>query len=129
MDELDKATIINNDGLLSSARGLIWLSAFLFLIVGCAGGYRFGTTEGSGLPDAVWMLIGFCFMLTCAFFAILNFIVANGLLSGKKWAWYGGIGLALLYVPSCCFPLGALIVIGLVRTKVRQAYGISPSPA
>ncbi len=129
MDDLDKATIINNDGLLSSARGLIWLSGFLFLILGCAGGYRFGSSTGYDLPSFAWIIIGFCFFLTCGVFTITNFVVANGLLSGKKWSWYGGLALAVLYLPSCCFPLGAFIILGLVRSKVREAYGISPSPA
>ena len=129
MDDLDKATIINNDGLLSSARGLIWFSGFMFLVLGCAGGYNFGSTEGGDLPGFAWVLVGITFFFTCALFTITNFVVANALVSGKKWSWYGGLGLGVLYIPSCCFPLGALIILGLVRTKVRQAYGITPTPA
>lgn len=124
MDEYERLTIINNDGLLGAARGIMWFSGFMYLILGCLSGYNFGST---GMPDAPqWLavVLGFCIFGIFAFLSMVNFIVANSLANGSKWAWYAGMVLSVLYLPSCCFPFGALMIAGLVRAPVRQAYGI-----
>lgn len=124
MDEYERLTIINNDGLLGASRGILWFCGFMYLIVGCLSGYNFGS---GGLPDAPqWLAVlsGVLVFGVAAFFALVNFIVANSLANGSKWAWYAGMVLGVLYIPSCCFPFGVLMVAGLVRGPVRQAYGI-----
>lgn len=122
--EYERLTIINNDGLLGAARGFMWFSGFMYLILGCLLGYNFGST---GLPDGPeWLsvLLGFCIFAVFAFLSMVNFIVVNSLANGSKWAWYAGMVLAVLYLPSCCFPFGALMIVGFARAPVRRAYGI-----
>ncbi len=128
MDEYERLTIINNDGLLGASRGLLWLAGFVMLISGCGSGYQFGSgAYFASWPEAVQVLLGATVFLTAAFFAIVNFVVANSLANGSKWSWYAGLVISILYLPSCCFPFGALMVVGLVRPSVRKAYGITAS--
>lgn len=55
-------------------------------------------------------------------FAIVHFVIAGSLTSAKKWSWYGALILSVLYVPGLCFPLGALMVYGLVQADVRKRF-------
>ncbi len=121
MDDFDRATIVNNDGLLSGSRAFLWICGFVYLILGCAGSYRWYSPD---MPQVVAILVAIVFFLFTAVCAIFNFVVANALANGSKWSWYAGIVIGLMYLPSCCFPIGALVLVGLLRPSVRQAYRI-----
>ncbi|TNE91864.1 MAG: hypothetical protein EP330_03960 [Deltaproteobacteria bacterium] len=55
-------------------------------------------------------------------FAVLHFVAASNLSGAKKWAWFLSLILSALYVPSLCFPVGALMVFGLVQEDVRRRF-------
>lgn len=125
MDELEKATILNNDGLLGATRGFLYLSAVLYLGIGCGGGYELGVDTSLGLPRAAAVALGVVAALALTGVAGVNLVAARGLAAGRGWAWYLSVGIAILNLPTCCFPVGALMLFGLVRTPVRRAYGVS----
>ena len=50
------------------------------------------------------------------------FVAAWGLGKGKKWAWFVALILGAMYVPSICFPVGGIILYGLLQDDVRKAF-------
>jgi uncharacterized membrane protein (DUF2068 family) len=54
--------------------------------------------------------------------ALLHFITAGSLSSARKWSWYVALVLSAMYVPGLCFPVGALMVYGLVQPDVRRRF-------
>ncbi len=89
----------------------------------------FGTMMGafSQMPReseevfAFWFTVGRFFTL-----GVVSFILAAGLLEGKKWGWFGALGMGLLAFLQ--FPigtvLGGLLVLSLFRAKVRAYFRI-----
>lgn len=55
-------------------------------------------------------------------FGVLNFVAARGLKQGARWAWILSLVLAAMYVSSACLPIGIVLLVGLLRTDVRQAF-------
>lgn len=125
MDELDKATILNNDGLLGATRGFLYLSAVMYLVIGCGGGYQLGIDTSLGLPKAASVALGLVAALAGFGVAVVDLVAARGLAAGRAWAWYLSVGIAILNLPTCCLPIGAVMLYGLVRTPVRRAYGVA----
>ncbi|MCO4743822.1 MAG: hypothetical protein KC912_03470 [Proteobacteria bacterium] len=55
-------------------------------------------------------------------FALFHFVTASNLSSAKKWSWFAGVVLGAIYVPSLCFPVGAIVLFGLLQTDVRKRF-------
>ena len=60
--------------------------------------------------------------LFIAGFGSLNFVAVWGLGRGAKWAWIMALVLGGIYLPSGCFPFGAIVLYGLLKDEVRKAY-------
>lgn len=126
MDEFERLDILNNDGALTWSRYLLFFAGFAYLLMAC--GFPFYFTgyamppEAGASPIIAWAVAIVC-SLMFGFFAILNFAASSGLANGKKWAWVLSLVLGALYLPSCCFPFGALILFALLREKVRSVFG------
>ena len=61
--------------------------------------------------------------------ALVNLGAMWGLARGKRWAWIGSVVLGGLYSISCCFPIGVLLLIALLRAPVREPYLGAPQQA
>ena len=48
---------------------------------------------------------------------------AGGILSGRQWGWYLGVGCAALWLPTTCAPLSLLVLGLLLHPRVRGAIG------
>ncbi len=79
--------------------------------------------RGFGLVFTLAMVV------ICGGVAAVNFAAAWGLARGKKWAWIVGVILGGLYAPSICFPLGGVILYGLLRENVRRPFMDGSAPA
>ena len=80
--------------------------------------------ELQGEAFAPWFGAGFgVFGLLCSGgIGALNVAVAVGLGRGSKWAWFGGLILGGIYLPSICLPFGVVIFLALLQTEARGLY-------
>lgn len=69
-----------------------------------------------GLVMAVFTF-GVCFVV-----GVANLLASRGLRKGARWGWVLALILGATYLPSGCFPFGAIVLYALLNEEVRQAY-------
>lgn len=84
------------------------------------------------VPAFVWSLapedadvapvVGLVTFVLGAGLGALNFVAARGLKNEARWAWILSLALAALYVSSACFPIGIVLLVGLLREDVRSRF-------
>ena len=76
--------------------------------------------EGA-MPAAIMIgfLAAFCFGLT-----LVAEIITIGMHFRKKWAWFAGLAMFALYLPSLFMPMGAMGMCGLLMGGSRQEFGV-----
>jgi hypothetical protein len=97
--------------------GLLFTGA-CHLLLGVAMLPLFAVLE-DGAGSVFFGLMGLAF---CAGFGVLNFVAARGLKNGERWAWILSLVLAAMYASSACLPLGIVLLVGLLRSDVRQVF-------
>lgn len=126
--EWERLDGIARDGWVRTARYLLIFIgvSYLFLGLVMALGFMLNAdtlAAGDGqLPSWFFSLTGGFGGCCSGAFGIFNFVAASGLSNGRKWAWYLGLVLGAMYIPSGCLPLGALIVFGLMRDSTRARF-------
>jgi hypothetical protein len=104
-------------------RGVLIFSGVAYALLGLVMPLVFFSVSAFDPPDSpTWLLWGisaFSFVV-CAGFGALNFVAAWGLDRETKWGWIVSLVLAAMYAPSGCFPLGVLMLIGLLQDDVRK---------
>ncbi len=123
MNEID----LSNDSYFKWAIRSIWFCGTCYLLLGllCPASMILlysVAPAGGGDEQIVNLITGIVMFPVGVACAIGNFVVASALKKRKKWAWIGGLIIGLLYAPSGCMPFGALILYGLLRNGVKQAY-------
>lgn len=125
-NEWERLDGIARDGWVRWSRYLLMLIGVGYILIGLGIAISFllrdvPEVEG-GAPTWIYPLSGGVGGCCTGVFGIFNFVAANGLSNGRKWAWYLSILLGAMYVPSCCLPFGALIVYGLLRDTTRARF-------
>lgn len=125
MDEIERMTILNQDGMLLWTARSYWLVGVLNLVLAVAGPIYFLGYAPQAEPPLPWApAIGFgagtCFGGVVG--GALHLAAASGLGRGSKWGWYLAMFLSLWFLPTCCFPFGLFFLVALVRGKVRTAF-------
>jgi hypothetical protein len=110
-------------------RYTLWFVAACYLLLGLGTGglmpvMAFVDPELDGDPIAVGIFsgVGLFLFLFSAGFGALNLVAARGLARGAAWGWLLSIVLGGMYVTSACVPFGAVILIGLLQSDVREIY-------
>ncbi len=118
---------LQNDGWLRATRyALIFTGVCYFLLIVLAPLIAWAKFNDPHVPGSFNLAFGIGFsvvmLVICGGLAALNFVAARGLAQGKRWAWIVGVVLGALYAPSICFPLGVVILYGLLREPVRKRF-------
>lgn len=70
----------------------------------------------------IWLIAALVIAL-----AAWTFVVAQGLVNRKRWAWISAIVLFVLYVPSVFLPLGVLGLFGALSKGTRVRFDVHRS--
>lgn len=129
MDTFDRELELATDPWLGWARTVLSLGGFAYLL--------FALFLGPLMSLQLWldpnvdttMAVVFTVVFTvisivvCGPLSLVQFAASSGLGNGRKWAWFAGLAVGLLYLPSCtCFPFGAVILYGLLNEKTRRLF-------
>lgn len=125
--EWERLDAIARNGGVRAARFLLFVLAAVSVGLGlwlAVWGLADRGSLGTGGPPE-WLLkatggLGGCMGIT---FAAADAYVASALGAGRRWAWFAGIVLGALYVPTLVLPLGVLIVVGLTRPDTKALFG------
>lgn len=90
---------------------------YALLGLGFAPLYGWVFSQDPQLPAAFGWVLGVVLLVVAA----ANVLAAWGLGRRAKWAWFLGLILGAIYLPSGCLPIGALILYGLLRDDTRKA--------
>jgi hypothetical protein len=129
LDALDRQLAAQSLPYMGLARVALWVAGSFYGLLGLAMPpllYMSFTIDPQFQGDAVapWFGAGFGLLggLCSGGIGALNAAVAVGLGRGSKWAWFGGLILGGLYLPSICLPFGAAIFVALLQADARALF-------
>ncbi|MFO0659144.1 MAG: hypothetical protein U0165_04850 [Polyangiaceae bacterium] len=78
----------------------------------------------ASIPErrAIFCVVLLISLVFCGGLSLASFSAAWGIVRRKRWAWIIAVISGGLYVPSCLFPIGAVMLYGLLRDHVRRAF-------
>ena len=79
---------------------------------------------GAGVGPITGGVLGLVVVAGCVGLGVLNLVVAVGLGWRNPWWWAGGVFLGVVYTPTGCLPVGLLLLVALLGSQARRAYGI-----
>jgi tetratricopeptide (TPR) repeat protein len=108
---------------LTAASGALVLAGVVYVALGPL--FMVFLQQSGGFEEPVFAAafgVGICGLLVAV--GLGNAVAAWGLMRRAKWGWVLALVFAVLYAPSACFPLGILLLYGLLREDSKQACGV-----
>lgn len=116
------------------AKSWVWLAlvgghlgaaAYLLIAVGMLVIVGFAAADAPGDEDAAAAAVIFGIIAAmCGGLGLVGEIVTIGMHLRHKWAWFAGLIMFALYLPSLFFPMGAMGMTGLLMPGSRKDFGI-----